>query len=171
MKKYFLFSLMVLALLTGCTTGSDQAGGKDVTLIRKYIQAVENMDYSTMADLLSDDYIGYGPSFGDSILKAEALENWKYNIENLYESIHYDRSRNVAVTIKDGPNKGEWVSNWGEVDIVYKNGKGRITLWANTIYQIADGKIIKSYTFYNEADALRQLGYIFCKPEDLKNEQ
>ena len=30
-----------------------------------------------------------------------------------------------------------------------------------------NGKIIKSLTFYNEADALEQLGYVFINPEDL----
>jgi hypothetical protein len=29
------------------------------------------------------------------------------------------------------------------------------------INSIENGKIVKSYTFYNEADALKQLGYIF----------
>jgi hypothetical protein len=155
-------------LITGCSSNNNS--DSNVALIEKYIRAVEQMDYRTMADMLADDYIGYGPSYGDSINKAQALENWKYNIENIYESIRYNRSRNVAVTIPDGPDKGTWVSNWGEVHILYKNGRGEVTLWANSTYQIRHGKIIKSYTFYNEADALRQLGYIFCKPEDLKNE-
>ncbi len=170
MKRYFLSFFLVVTLLAGCTTGSNNNDRANVALIEKYIQAVEKMDYTAMADLLDNNYIGYGPSYGDSITKAEAVENWKYNVENLYKSIHYDRSRNVAVTVPDGPNKGEWVSNWGQVDIVYKNGRGEVILWANSIYQIEHGKIIKSYTFYNEADALRQMGYIFCKPEDLKNE-
>jgi hypothetical protein len=38
---------------------------------------------------------------------------------------------------------------------------------ANTIYQIKDNKIVKSYTFYNEADVLEQLGYVFINPNDL----
>ena len=36
----------------------------------------------------------------------------------------------------------------------------------NTDYGfVANGKIVKSYTFYNEADALEQLGYIFINPK------
>jgi predicted ester cyclase len=33
-----------------------------------------------------------------------------------------------------------------------------VTIWANTIYQIKNNKIIKSYSFYNEADVYEQLG-------------
>jgi hypothetical protein len=168
MRK-ILFPFLLTLLFAGCSVG-DAGNSKNIALVEKYIRAVEQMDYQGMAGMLSDDYIGYGPSYGDSITKEEALESWKYNIEHLYKSIHYDRSRNVAVTIPRGINRGEWVSNWGEVHIVYKNGRGEVTLWANSIYKIGNGKIVKSYTFYNEADALRQMGYTFCKREDLKNE-
>jgi len=82
-------------------------------------------------------------------------------VDNLYESINYSRSRNVAVTINSGDNQGDWVSNWGELTIRYKNTEDSVTIWANSIYQIKNGKIVKSFTFYNEADALRQLGYYF----------
>ncbi|MCK5103987.1 MAG: hypothetical protein KAR17_14280, partial [Cyclobacteriaceae bacterium] len=90
----------------------------------------------------------------------------KHNIENLYKSIRYSRSRNIAVEIKDGPNKGNWVSNWAELNIAYQNGKGPVTIWTNTTYQIENGKITKSYTVYNEADVLRQLGYVFINLND-----
>ena len=65
----------------------------------------------------------------------------------------------AAFTIQEGPNKGEWVSNWAELKIQYKDGSGPVIIWANTNYKIEQGKIVKSYTFYNEADALKQLGY------------
>jgi hypothetical protein len=168
MRK-ILFPFLLTLLFAGCSV-VDAGNSKNIALVEKYIRAVEQMDYEGMAALLSDDYIGYGPSYGDSIDKEQALEHWKYNIENLYDSIRYNRSRNVAVTIPDGVNRGEWVSNWGEVHIVYKHGRGAVTLWANSTYLIRDGQIVKSYTFYNEADALRQLGYLFCRPEDLCNE-
>ena len=129
--------------------------------------AVENMDLKVMESFLAENYMGFGPSFGDSIGKKQALLNWKSNVENLYEKIEYQKSRNVAVTVTTGDNQGEWVSNWAELYILYKNGRGAVTIWANTIYRIENEKIVKSYTFYNEADALRQLGYIFTNPEDL----
>ena len=119
-----------------------------------------------MESLLDDSYYGYGPSYGDSIGKEQAVVHWKQNVKNLYKKIKYNKSRNIAVTIKTGNNKGEWVSNWGELHIVYKDDR-HVTLWANTIYKIDNGKIVKSLTFYNEADALKQLGYVFINPNDL----
>ena len=162
--KNFIFAICGL-LLASCAVNDNSQ--KNVAIIEKYVQAVENQNYEDMAAMLAEDYLGLGPSYRDSIKKPAALENWKNNVENLYESIKYNRSRNIAVTVPDGENKGEWVSNWAELEIKYKDGRGPITILANTIYQIENGKIKKSMTFYNEADALRQLGYVFINPENL----
>ncbi|MCK5468974.1 MAG: hypothetical protein KAI99_10695 [Cyclobacteriaceae bacterium] len=165
MKK-LAYALLLLPVIVSCNSSSNNSE-KNIALIEKYVRSVEDLDYLTMESLLDDNYFGYGPSYGDSIGKAQAVEYWKDNVTNLYESIKYNRSRNVAVTITTGENQGDWVSNWGELHIVYKNGKGEVTLWANTTYEIDNGKIVKSYTFYNEADALNQLGYVFINPSDL----
>ena len=164
MKK-LIYVLLALPLLISCSQGNKNAEA-NVRLVEKYVQAVENLDYETMASLLDDNYVGYGPSYGDSIKKEEAVENWKFSSGNIYESISYNRSRNAAVTVPDGDNKGEWVSNWAELTINYQWTDIPVTLWANSIYQIENGKIVKSFTFYNEADAYRQLGYGFI---DLNN--
>ncbi len=163
--KYLFLIILISFFFTSCADG-DKNATANLDLVEKYVKAVEDLDYEAMASLLADDYVGYAPSYGDSILRDHAVESWKSNVENLYESIKYNKSRNVAVTIKAGENKGDWVSNWGELHIVYKNGDD-VTIWANSIYKIENGKIAKSYTFYNEADALRQLGYVIVKPEDL----
>jgi hypothetical protein len=120
-----------------------------------------------MENMLDDSYTGYGPSSNDSTDKALAVSNWKANVEDLYESISYDKSRNLAQFIPDGENAGEWVSNWAELSIVYKKDQKKVKLMTNTIYKIENGKIVKSYTFYNEADVLEQLGYVFINPNDL----
>ena len=158
-----LISLTIF--IVSCTT--QPSSKKNVELIDRYVQAVEDLDFETMDVLLADDYYGLGPSYGDSIKKPEAIANLKNNFENLYQSIDYDRSRNLAVTVPDGPDQGEWVSNWAELAIVYKDDQKKVRIWANTVYQIKEGKIVKSMTFYNEADVLEQLGYVFTNPNDL----
>ena len=49
-----------------------------------------------MDSLLADNYMGYGPSVGDSTNKEEALSSWKYNTENLYESIKYTHHTGIG---------------------------------------------------------------------------
>jgi hypothetical protein len=107
-----------------------------------------------------------GPSFGDSVNKNDAVASWKHNISEIYENIHYNRSKYAVVTIPEGDNKGDWVANWAELTITFKNDRGSATIWANSNYLIENGKIKRSITFYNEADALRQLGYKIVPPGD-----
>lgn len=165
MKKTFLF-LLFLTTFIGCTTNNSNSI-KNTALVEKYVQAVEDLDYTIMESMLADNYIGHGPSVNDSINKKQTLKNWKNNIENLYESIDYNKSRNIAVAVNSGENKGEWVSNWAELKIVYKKDNKEVIIWANTIYKIDHGKIVKSFTFYNEADVIEQLGYVFIDLNDL----
>ena len=163
MKK-LLYTIVIPILLASCTnTGQNTA---NIELIEKYVKAVEAKDYNTMEMMLAEDYKGYGPSHGDSTNREAALAAWKNNIENLYESIAYQRSRNLTTTIKEGDNQGDWVTNWAELSIKYKDGRGPVTVWASTAYRLENGKINRSYTIYNEADVLAQLGYIFINPED-----
>lgn len=165
MKK-ILFLLAIMMITINCTDHKKKAA-ENLALIEKYVQAVENLDYDIMEAVLDDNYMGFGPSFNDSINKEMTVSNWKINVDNLYESITYRKSRNMAQIIPDGINAGDWVSNWAELSIVYKKDQKKVTLLTNTIYKIENGKIVKSYTFYNEADVLEQLGYVFINLNDL----
>jgi len=165
MKQLILFALITSCFIA-CKPAAENLAEENLTLVKKYLVAVESNDTATMDSLMADNYMGYGPSIGDSTGKKEALENWKYNLANFYESIKYTRYQNIAVTVKEGAEAepGEWVSNWAYCTIKYKDGRGPVYIWVNAVYKIEDGKIVKSRTFYNEADVLRQLGYHFTTP-------
>jgi hypothetical protein len=163
MKKIVYLTLL-LPLMMSCSSIGNTSEN-NIAIVEKYIAAVENMDYDIMESILADDYSGLGPSHKDSINKQQALEGWKYNVENLYEKIEYTREQHATTLIKEGYNKGEWVSSWAELNITYKSG-ATVVIWSNTAYRVENSKIVKSFTFYNEADALRQLGYIFYSPYD-----
>lgn len=162
-QKLILFAALGWSALS-CSSSQDQKNSENVKLVESYVKAVEAMDFDAMSDYLDENYLGMGPSYGDSITKPQAVESWKNNIENLYEKIEYTKSKFAAVSIPDGDAKGDWVANWAELTITYKDGNSVILL-ANSNYKVENGKIIQSITFYNEADALRQLGYGFVPIE------
>ena len=196
MKQFILF-VLVNACLLSCSSSADKTqtsdkvtaadtthesektppankqSEKNLTLVNKFLMAVESLDTSAMSALLADNYKGYGPSIGDSLPKSEILENWKYNFDHYYASIKYNRYQNIASNISENNNAepGEWVSNWAYCSIKYKDGRGPIYIWVNSVYKIENGKILKSRVFYNEADWLRQLGYRFIKPIKKKEGQ
>lgn len=158
MKNLILVAVMGISLIA-CNTAIDKKESGSIDLVKNYVKAVENLDFNAMDLFLDDNYLGMGPSYADSIGKEEAIANWKWSVENLYENIRYNRSRYANVIIPDGDNIGEWVANWSDLTITYKNGLDSVKIIANTNYLVKDGKIIRSLTFYNEADVLRQLAY------------
>ena len=163
--RHFILFLIAASLLTSCARQTNNSA--NVALVEKYVKAVQELDYQTIEDVLDENYIGLGPSFGDTIRKPEVIETMKINFEYLYESIEYDKTRNIAVQIPSGESAGNWVSNWAELTITYKEDQNQVRLWTNFVYQIENGKIVKSFAFYNEADAMDQLGYVFINPDDL----
>jgi ketosteroid isomerase-like protein len=165
MKQLIFFST-IITLLLSCNSSVDKTKTENLAIARMFLKAVENKDVLTMDSLLAENYKGFGPSFGDSVNKEEALNSFKYNAENLYESMKYNRFQNIAVSVKPGEEalEGDWVANWAEITIKYKDGRGPVVLWVNSVYKMENGKITISRTFYNEADALRQLGYEFIPP-------
>jgi limonene-1,2-epoxide hydrolase len=157
-----LLSMIALSIcILSCNMGGDKKEKENLAIAKRYMDAVESKNVGTMDSLLADNYKGYGPSVGDSTNKKDALATWKYNAENLYESFQYTRHKELAVTVTEGEAQGDWVLNWAYLTIKYKDGRGPVNLWVNAVYRIEDGKIVHSRTFYNEADALKQLGYSF----------
>lgn len=160
MKKLTILTVLSF-LLFSCNWDSKKKEKQGLAIAKLYMQAVEKGNIKTMDSLLATDYVGYGPSVGDSVNKTTALAGWKYNTENLYESIKYTRFQNIAVRVEEGQQAeaGDWVCNWAYLTIKYKDRKEPVHLWVNATYKIENGKIVRSRTFYNEADVLRQLGY------------
>ena len=162
--KQLVLLIAVSMVLFSCSSNNAGKQAENLAIAKKYMEAIETKNVAIMDSLMSPAYIGYGPSVGDSVSKEEALESFKYNAENLYESYKYAYSKEMAVSVTEGDGIGDWVLNWARLTIKYKDGRGPINLWVNAIYRIENGKIVLSRTFYNEADALRQLGYTFEPP-------
>jgi len=162
--------LIVLAIIStslfACTSSAEKKEKANLAIAREYMKAVETMNVAAMESLLGDNYTGYGPSVGDSINKIDAILNFKNNAENLYESFEYTRHKELAVTVKEGEAVGDWVLNWAYLTIKFKNESNPVNVWVNIVYRIENGKIVHSRTFYNEADVLRQLGYMITPPQE-----
>ena len=168
MKQLILVATICISLYA-CTSQADKKERDNLLIAKKYMMAVETKNAAVMDSLLADNYIGYGPSVGDSINKEEAILNFRDNAENLYDSFEYTRHKELAVTVTDGEAIGDWVLNWAYLTIKYKVGNVPVNLWVNVVYRIENGKIVMSRTFYNEADVLRQLRYSIEPPQEITN--
>ena len=161
--KQLIILVIAGICFTACTSPAEKKERDNLAVARKYMEAVETKNLAVIDSLLADNYMGYGPSIGDSINKEGAVLNTKYLMENLYESFEYTRHKELAVTVTEGEAIGDWVLNWAYLTIRFKDGRGPVYVWVNIVYRIENGKIVHSRTFYNEADVMRQLGYTMVR--------
>lgn len=163
MKKAIYIPLLVL-LFASCAM-QDQSFQEDLKIVEKYQQALKDHDFETMKSILADDYVGYGPSVSDTTNKDDALLIWERNMEYLFEKLEFNIAENIAITSNKGSDAGQWVSSWGKLVVKFQKTGKESQIWSNQIFLVKDGKIQKSYLFYNEADALRQAGYHYVYKE------
>ncbi len=101
MKQFIILAITGICL-AACTSPAEKKEKENLAIARKYMEAVESMNVMAMDSLLADNYMGYGPSITDSINKEGAILNFKYLVENLYESFEYTRHQELAVTVEEG---------------------------------------------------------------------
>ena len=177
----FLFALGT-SLFSCTSTGNNKENNKvaaNLDIADKYMKAVETNNAAVMDSLLADNYIGYGPSVGDSVNKADALASWKYTAENLYESMKYTRHQNIAVTVKEGEEAeaGDWVSNSAYLTIKYKDGRGPVNAWVNAFYKIENDsfkntrKFLSILTDHIQLTTIKSESHIKFKPKLLNEFQ
>src|SRR6476469_3165778 len=68
MKQLLTFLCFILFLIS-CSSKNSGVNNDTIAVVERYEQAVQSKNADSMAALLSDDYMGYGPSFTDSLNK------------------------------------------------------------------------------------------------------
>ncbi len=151
-----IFSLLVM-LFSPCHFGPTKAmmssialcSGKrqidqDISVVEKYIQAVQSNNVQAVRKLLDDSYVGYLPSLSNSIGKEQVLANLIYESERVYEKIEYVQNVHLSVSGIDDPQSSRLVSDSCVVKITYKDGRGSTFFKLLVDYRIAKGKITYS---------------------------
>ena len=122
-----------------------------------------------MKELLADDFKSYGPGFKTEVTKAKNIADWKNAWEERIVSMNYKRAYSGLINIEKGKLSGEWISEWGQVTALYKDGK-TAKFWFNGLYKVTDDKIIEARVVFDNMDILNQLGYKFMPPADIIDE-
>ena len=81
--RYLVFILLSIFVFS-CDSNS-KIHQDNISIVEQYIKDVEERDVFGMERLLSEDYMGYGPSVNHVIGKQEAIATWLENAE--YASI------------------------------------------------------------------------------------
>jgi ketosteroid isomerase-like protein len=166
-----LLTLFSIFLLISCSSNFTSGGDpqQKIDLVHQYIDAITKQDVEVMKNLLSDDFKSYGPAMNTEVSKSQNISDWERGWEERIVSMKYKRMHSGLITIEKGKSAGEWVTEWGQVTALYKDGK-TVKFWFNGLYKVADGMITEARVVYDNMDILTQLGYKFMPPSDIIDE-
>jgi ketosteroid isomerase-like protein len=167
----YLAILLSFILLSGCNSnfGTFNNEEEKINIVHQYIDAIAKQDVKGMEKLLADDYMSHGPALKTSVSKAQNISDWEKGWEERIVSMKYKRIHSGLVNVEKGKMEGSWVSEWGEVTTLYKDGK-TVRFWFNGLYKVDDGLITESRVVYDNMDILTQLGYKFMPHSDMIDE-
>ena len=166
-----LLTLFSIFLLISCSSNFTSGGDpqQKIDLVHQYIDAITKQDVEVMKNLLSDDFKSYGPAMNSEVSKSQNISDWERGWEERIVSMKYKRMHSGLITIEKGKSAGEWVTEWGQVTTLYKDGK-TVKFWFNGLYKVADGMITEARVVYDNMDILTQLGYKCMPPSDIIDE-
>lgn len=164
MKKLTIPAILIIVIgLVSCNKSNDSqnaVGEKNKAIADKFLQAQKIGDITTMSELLTDDYIDYGPVLDDSATKAQFLASEKKMFEETFNPFEYER---IAIVALD-----DWVFDWGILTANFKSGS-KAKIKYHYVLRLKGGKINLTSSFFNEADYMRQLGYKLVPPGEEKS--
>ena len=160
--KHFIPVFVLGFLLIQCQP-APRLESSNISIVEKYISAVENQDFMLMDSLTREDFFVVGPSVTDTANKNQIIRRWKRNSKEEIDSIRFRGSTLSQLTIPSKTEIGDWIGEWSLVHIYYKDISEPIKLFANTNYLVVDGKLARGLVFYNKTDILDQMSYIYTK--------
>lgn len=169
MKTYFkhaTLTAMCFFLLSAYsyaqTASVNPNAEKDIQVLKNFFEAMDNDDYQKVNSLIHDDYMGFGPRYNSPENKADVIENLKA-IRQGNEGGERGNERYISITINNDVNEsvnGNWVLYWGWITLKNRETGKDFTIDVHQASKIQDGKVMSSVVYYNEYDALKQVGLI-----------
>lgn len=134
-------------------------------IVKKYVEAFQNDDVTTMTNQVSKDVMVYGLGGGlDSLDYKQHTKYWKNSISNYKHKIVRDLYLPVKVT--DNWNEGEWVLTWGTVMATNRKTGTLIQLPFHVAYLVDNNKITTMYYFYDTLNILETENWTFSPPKE-----
>ena len=164
LKNYLLCLCAVLLGINGCSQSqnSDQYPyrERDINTVKSLYKAYQTNDMKTAADLLADNYKEFGPAIGDTINKAETIDN-NNDVYEYHSDIQYN---DLEFYANDGHKGKHWVRVYGVWKVTHKETGKTVDVRYYEVFRIdEDGKIAELHTYWDTMDYWKDLDYEVTK--------
>ena len=142
-------------------TLSHSTAEEDLTTAKATVDAYEEQDWDKLRNYLDPDAIIFGLASFDSLNVEETLSYWSKGSKAAKPEL--DNQTWLAVSITEGPRKGNWVYTWGRNTLNYATGE-TISFPYHLALRIEDNKVAEAHFYYDNNKIIREMGYAISPP-------
>ncbi|MEZ4828035.1 MAG: nuclear transport factor 2 family protein [Bacteroidia bacterium] len=133
-----------------------------VGIATQYVESLVKGEFKAADALIASNFMIYHAG-GDSLNKEALIKIWKsYHADAT--GLSFTNGEILAMTIKEGPSKGDWALIWGLASWTPNVTKQPVYSYTHMALQIEKGKVIKSYQFEDNLAVMMQMGYQLVPP-------
>jgi hypothetical protein len=183
MKRTIYIALTLLfstAVLFSCQPQAEQIPGyenislnpdfqADVELIKAVAQAFFVGDAEAMEQYLHEDYVSGGPDF-QTYSRQEEIDGWVDFAQNftnarLTNEVYYSL---IVDAFEGRPEMlGKWVLMWADMHYTRLSDGMDVSFPLHVIFNIDEGQLIYSGSYFDRLSMFRQMGYKLVAPEEV----
>ena len=164
--KYVLILTLFLSSQLEVKSQSINLENNKVQVVKDYLQAAFNKDYSRQKTFMHQDIVDYHPTVLSPPAKGkeELINGWKNTMQSM-DSIIYIRKGIGIVSFMEGELLGEWVVESGLVKSKFQGVEQWVEFQMTGLYKVESGLIKEVHNFGNTLDIYQQLGYSLEPPK------
>lgn len=170
--KQWKVLLLIISIFMGGLAGFAQVDGK-VTLefpneekaiqtAKETVKAYETGNWEVLRENVQEEAYFYNLGSFDSLTLDQTINYWKRGRETATPVLADDGAW-LAVSVPQGPRKGNWILHWGTNTLSYPNGE-TISFPYHVALKFKNDKVNQAHFYYDNNRIIRALGYEIQMP-------
>ncbi|WP_029038506.1 nuclear transport factor 2-like protein [Salinimicrobium xinjiangense] len=132
------------------------------------VRAYETGNWETLRKNVHDGAHFYNLGSYDSLSLEQTINYWKKGRETATPILSKDGAW-LAVSVPEGPRKGNWILHWGNNTLRYPNGE-TISFPYHVAQKFKDSKVSEVHFYYDNNRIIRAMGYEIQPPMGIEEE-
>lgn len=135
---------------------------KSMENAKETVEAYETGNWDLLTENVAPDITFYNLGSHDSLSLDQTIQYWKKGRE-VATPVLSDDGAWLAVSVPEGPRKGNWILHWGNNTLTYPNGE-TISFPYHVALKFKNEKVSQAHFYYDNNRIIRALGYEIQPP-------
>lgn len=157
-----LINQMCLAQVDGEVSLEFPSEEQAMATAKQTVEAYETGNWDLLSKNVTSEATFYNLGSHDSLTLDQTIQYWKKGRETATPVLAEDGAW-LAVSVPQGPRKGNWILHWGKNTLTYPNGE-TISFPYHVALKFENEKVSQAHFYYDNNRIIRALGYEIQPP-------